>query len=72
MRNEFLQIAIAEGIGNLNWRNRDNYLPYQIEHVQPIDNIPQSMNDFFAAAHLEKFEADYMIVTNKSNSDLIK
>jgi len=43
IRNIFLKIAIDEDLGDLRQRNLDNYLPYQIEHVQPIKDIPDDL-----------------------------
>ena len=40
IRNLFLDIAIEEDLGDLRSSNIDNYLPYQIEHLQPIRDIP--------------------------------
>ena len=43
VRNEFLRIAIREHLGNLNTRNKSNYLPTQVEHVQPINDLPDDI-----------------------------
>ena len=40
VRNEFLKVAVREHLGDLQQRNKINYLPVQVEHVQPIIGLP--------------------------------
>jgi hypothetical protein len=72
IRNIFLSTAIDEDLGDLTVMNLDNYLPYQIEHVQPIKDIPEDLQMYFKSAAIERFEADYMIVCSRRNEGIIK
>lgn len=71
VRNEFLRIAIHEHLGRLKTRNKSNYLPIQVEHVQPINDLPDDIIIHDPVAQLEAFEADYMIITPRRNAKII-
>ena len=73
IRNEFLKVAIEEHLGDLKNRNKSNYLPVQVEHVQPI--IKRLPNEFIVhepVAQLEAYEADYMIITHSRSYKIIQ
>ena len=72
IRNIFLDIAIEEDLGDLRSINQDNYLPYQIEHLQPIRDIPEHLQMYFKASLIEWHESDYLIVTERRNEGIIK
>ena len=71
VRNKFLSVAIEEHLGDLSQRNKSNYLPTQVEHVQPINDLPDDVIIHEPVAQLEAFEADYMIITKQRNASII-
>jgi hypothetical protein len=70
-RNFFLRLALDEQIGDLRGRNFENFLPVQVQHRQPVEDVPDSMLDYFPALLQENEEGDYMIITKKKNQKFI-
>jgi hypothetical protein len=47
LRNEYLKVCIEEQIGSVTIRNLSNYLPHQLQHLQPIDDIPREFEPYY-------------------------
>ena len=46
-RNNILELLLSENIGNPGQRNTDNFLPIQIQHLQPVHNLPPQYKHVF-------------------------
>lgn len=68
-----MELALQEDIGDINARNVNNYLPSQIEHLQPYNAIPKKkiFEKNLKLAMNGCHEADYMIVCTKRNTNII-
>jgi len=71
LRNDFLKLAICEHVGHVRARNVENFLPVQIQHRQPAEDVPDSLLQYFPDLLQENAEADYMIVVKKKNQKFI-
>ena len=66
LRDKYLTLLIDEGIGNPNKRNLMGLLPQEIEHIQPVKNIPGNLMDKNFRETLQEIqEADYVIVSSQ-------
>jgi hypothetical protein len=71
-RFKFLKLLIQENIGDLNMRNKLGYLPTDLDHSITINDIPNDLREHFQELDLLSQEADYMIITNQSPSNMNK
>lgn len=65
-------MCIEEQIGSVTIRNLSNYLPHQLQHLQPIDDIPKEFMPYYFGVFQEIDEADYQIIVQKRNLNIIK
>ena len=70
-RYKFMNILIKEKIGDLNKPNVLGLLPHQVEHVQPLKNIPDYILSHMPDTIQEIQEADYLIISPDNKKDLI-
>lgn len=56
---------MKEELGDLYKRNILGLLPQEMDHDQPIKNIPEDLKPYFLETMQEIEEGDYMIITNE-------
>ena len=56
-------------MGDINKRNILGYLPHEVNHNQPMANIPEDLKHNFLEVLQETDEADYMIITSETKEN---
>ena len=67
----FLDLLIEEEIGDINKPNILGLLPHQIEHRQPIDDMPNYILSHMPSNIQELQEADYLILCPEEKKKII-
>ena len=71
IRYKFLDILIDQKIGDINKPNVLGLLPHQMDHFQPLRNLPDHILSHLPATIQEIQEADYVIITPEDKKDII-
>ena len=71
IRYKFLDILIDQKIGDINKPNVLGLLPHQMDHFQPLRNLPDHILSHLPATIQEIQEADYVIITPEDKKEII-
>ena len=64
-------MLINDEIGDINKPNKIGLLPHEIEHIQPLQNVPDHVRDKFPLSKIEDGEADYLIVCKENKKTIL-
>ena len=62
LKYKFINILIDEQVGDLNKPNIMGLLPHELEHSQPLKNVPEEIKSKISWLKIENEEADYLIL----------
>ena len=71
MRYKFIQLLLDEECGDIRKLNVLGYLPFQIEHHQPLNELPLSILQYIPSTLQELQEHDYVIISPVDKKDLV-
>jgi hypothetical protein len=71
-RYKFMRLLISEQVGDVSKRNILGYKPTDIDHSASINQIPEDLREHFLEMDVLSQEADYMIITNQTPTNMNK
>lgn len=71
LRYQFISLLIDEEIGDINKPNIMGLLPHELEHTQPLEDIPIDIINKFSWLKIENEEADYVIICKQLKKEIV-